>query len=118
MSAGKTCSDANPVVGACAGTEPQRHKDTKADIKTAFWFIEAINFHMIGPLMLMAYFMGAAPPLVAFSRSSCSRRSCSKRVRRLAGAALGIGAGVGVLATAAGAGALAFGGIGTSIRNS
>src|SRR5258706_6402446 len=62
------------------------------------------------------FFGGALPP--AFSRCSCSNRSCSSRVRRLGGGWFAAGGGVGAAATTAGGGALALGGIGTSMRNS
>src|SRR5262245_33439917 len=39
------------------------------------------------------FFPGAPPGFCAFSRSSCSRRNCSRRVRRFVGAAAGGGAG-------------------------
>src|SRR5438445_515121 len=56
---------------------------------------------------------GLAGALLAFSRSCCSRRSCSSRDRRFGSAGVAAtGTGVG-----GGGGASFFGGSGTSIRN-
>ena len=56
--------------------------------------------------------------MVAFSRSSCSNRSCSSRVKRFGGAA-GFGTGIGVgVAIGAGVATATFGGSGTSMRSS
>src|SRR5262249_16591322 len=66
---------------------------------------------------IQRHFFGGPPSLPAFSRSSCSFRSCSSRLKRLGGAG-----GAGALPTGMGVGIGGFGGstftIRTSIRTS